>query len=838
MSIQPNTHINIPANSEAGPRGTLPDALAALGNYSQFIAWRSEPYRIASDGKTYPAGDLRTAGYTDADIEALAIDENEKPIKVPYGSNRYPGSINNAANWLSHAEAVARVAAWNSDNGDGSQPFGVGFVLADDPFFVVDADSCLDELTGQWRPIVQEIANMLPGCGIETSISGVGCHYWGKYQGNLPAHGNRNTAAGLEFYVKDRYIALGQPQANGDAGKDCTAGLQDVIAAYFTPDKANGNGSAADAPTWTTGPVSEWNGPAEDAELLRIARAARSVAILDDSKATFSQLYDADGEALGRAFPPQSTGQTWDYSSADFSLAVRLAFWCGKDCERMSRLMFASELRRDKWADRPQYVRATILEAVGRQTAVYTRQQGNGARGPETALHSPQTTMTGDAKVGELDVATMIENGFRSQHCYAVDSGYWYSREPGKLWRLDKRTIRLRQLIRSHMAPLNMKRGFQVMGIIKFLESGLADYEKWDDNPHLIGLPDDTVLDVRNGAIRKANNDDRVSRRLNVMPRTGEPVTWLKFLRDTHAGKPDVAAVLRYLQIFAGYALTGLTNSHKFLFLAGPPGGGKGTFVNTLANIWGTGGNEGYATSIPSDALLDGRAQHAQWLTLFDGPRMAFVGESNSDAAGQRGRSWRIGDLKTLTAFDIISANKMRQDSYTFQPTAKLIIGANNIPDMRRFDEALRRRMVLVRCDNPVPEHRQDIDLGEKIAAEYGQILSWALQGAAEYCRAGLPALPDSVRIARDDYLDAQDTFGEFLRERFVVGPGAFVPAETLKNEQTIWLHQNPDGLAWTDRLRKQEMTNRGYLAKLKRIPGGGPVRCYFGLRVKQPGEI
>ena len=359
--------------------------------------------------------------------------------------------------------------------------------------------------------------------------------------------------------------------------------------------------------------------------------------------------------------------------------------------------------------------------------------------------HDTAAAVLKPAKPGELAAALMIEEGHTGGHVYAVDSDAWYSREDGKLWRLDKKALRLGSLIRTYMAVNELQRGSSVSGILTHLRIGMRDYGAWDTEPYLLGLPEDRVLDVETGQARDAVESDRISRRLSVSPEAGTPGTWLRVLKETHAGKPDAAEVIRYLQVFVGYCLTGLTTAQRFLFIVGAPASGKGTFVSTLARIWGTGQDEGYATSIPSDALLDGRSQHAQWLTLFDGPRLAIVGESNNDSSDYRGRAWRLGDLKMITGGEPISANKMRRDSYTFEPSAKLIVASNNIPDMRRFDEALKRRLVLVRCDNPRPGSRP-----RRMATAQAKSRGWPNTGMGARRGAPVPCGSQVAAAARE----------------------------------------------------------------------------------------
>lgn len=93
---------------------------------------------------------------------------------------------------------------------------------------------------------------------------------------------------------------------------------------------------------WTSSPCPEWVGPEDDDELIR--RASRSP--------TFKGLWNADYGAICQA-------HSGDASSADAALASHLAFWTGRNCERVLRLMRRSALVRSKWV-RVDYLNRTI----------------------------------------------------------------------------------------------------------------------------------------------------------------------------------------------------------------------------------------------------------------------------------------------------------------------------------------------------------------------------------------------------------------------------------------------------------------------------------------------
>lgn len=294
----------------------------------------------------------------------FAVPIPDKPGKF----NKFPchwktGEVIDAqdpANWTDAATALASYAQW--DRGHGC---GIGFVFTEaDPYFFMDIDACLlpphaDGTPSDWSPLAKELMGRLPGACMEISHSGKALHVFGRYT-SLPEHANKNPPLGLELYHAKRFVALTMNGITGDLDTDCTASLALIIPQYFTP-SATGVFAA-----WTSEPVAEWKGPTDDNDL--IAKALKSgtksaAAVFGDGGAvTFAHLWEADADVLGKKFPSDK-GADFDHSSADQTLANHLAFWTGKDCERMERLMRASGLARPKWDIHRSYLGQTILKA-------------------------------------------------------------------------------------------------------------------------------------------------------------------------------------------------------------------------------------------------------------------------------------------------------------------------------------------------------------------------------------------------------------------------------------------------------------------------------------------
>ncbi len=289
--------------------------------------------------------------------------------KVPGKTDKIPRSAvsgrvcdpHDPANWATHEIAVSRARLLG---------LGVGFVLTEsDPFWCLDIDSCL--VDGGWSPLALELCAALPGAAVEVSTSGTGLHIWGR--GAVPRHGCKNTALGIELYHDKRFIALGLPGAVGDAGTDCSDALAAVVGMYF-PAPPTSEASA----DWTTEPSADWSGPTGDDELIRRMLASKpSSASTFGGRATVSQLWEADAAALATSYPSAS-GAIYDASSADAALAQHLAFWTGRDCVRIERLMRRSSLAREKW-ERRDYIEATILLACSASANVYRERRPDAA---------------------------------------------------------------------------------------------------------------------------------------------------------------------------------------------------------------------------------------------------------------------------------------------------------------------------------------------------------------------------------------------------------------------------------------------------------------------------
>lgn len=313
---------------------TLPVALAALNSYPQFI-----PYLLTPSSKP---------GKSDK----LPVDWRTGQVTL-----KHSGGAHNPEIWLPYDRAAAAAAVMGPS-------YGVGFVFTEAcGMFFLDIDGCL-QADGSWSPVAQHLCTAFQGAAIERSVSGTGLHIVGRAS-LIPPHGTRHSAHGLELYHTQRFMALGT-DAVGDASTDHTAALHWAVQHFFP--YTNGQ-HAASADEWRDGPVPEWRGPADDAELIERVLSHRSVSSLLGGGASPRDLWENNEAVLSRAFP-SSNGDAYDRSKADMALAQHLAYFTGKDHARTERLMMRSGLHREKWDSRPEWLRSTIMHAAARQQRV------------------------------------------------------------------------------------------------------------------------------------------------------------------------------------------------------------------------------------------------------------------------------------------------------------------------------------------------------------------------------------------------------------------------------------------------------------------------------------
>ena len=265
-----------------------------------------------------------------------------KPTKVPISPhNGRNASVTDATTWGIFDEAFSSMQTFKAD--------GLGFVFTkNDPYTGVDLDKCIDPQSGVTEERAQRIIEDLNSY-TEKSPSGTGFHIIVK--GELPPGGRRKGK--IEMYESGRYFTMTGDHVIGTskAIEERNYELSSLHESLFG--KEHHNGQPHESPRKTPMGVS-----LEDAELINRASNA-------ENGDKFKRLWSGNWSG----YPSQS--------EADQALCNILAFWTGKDHERIDCLFRQSGLYRKKWdekhyGDGRTYGEETIDKAIKSPKAAWT----------------------------------------------------------------------------------------------------------------------------------------------------------------------------------------------------------------------------------------------------------------------------------------------------------------------------------------------------------------------------------------------------------------------------------------------------------------------------------
>ena len=335
----------------------------------------------------------------------------------------------------------------------------------------------------------------------------------------------------------------------------------------------------------------------------------------------------------------------------------------------------------------------------------------------------------------------------------------------------------------------------------------------WDTDPMMLGVPGG-VVDLRNGCIRAVKPEDYITKRCAVAPAAGTPKRWLAHLERVMRGDREM---VRFMRCFLGYMLTGHVVEHALVFLYGHGGNGKGVIVETIVRIMG---DYGYAA--PVDLLMEQKQKgHPVELAMLRGKRAVSCSEPS------QGSRWDDGRIRSLTGGDTITARRMGENLSSFPPTHKLLIMGNHKPTLRSVDDAIRRRFNIVNFSIQIPAEEKDIHFAEKLRDEWPQILNWMIDGCLDWQESGL-CRPESMVAATEEYLQDEDSFGQFVADCCDRGPEKFDPVSSVFRAYTDWC----------ELVGERPMGRKTFRAVLFETPGvgrkiGTAPECVSGLAVK-----
>lgn len=719
-----------------------------------------------------------------------------KRTKIPYQPNGHRASVKAPNTWSTFA---AVHAAYQDGTWD-----GIGFVFTeDDPFCGLDIDKCISPNFGL-RPEARELIDSF-NTYTEVSPSGTGVKLIGeaklvpKEQGGR----SRSTERSIEIYDRRRFFTLTGNLLDDKprAVTNCQEQASTLQASLAPPRKPRPERPTVQ-PSGQYKPLADWQ---IITKLCRRKKVAR--------------LWAGDWQS---SYKSQSAG--------DQALCNHIAFFVGPDPARIASIFRQSGLGQREKADRDDYVLGTAAKAIQDCTAWYDPdyRSGNGtAHNPtanchvdvtsEEAIPPQQEPPTAEAvppaaqaeksqptreatHLSDTGNSICLVNRHGKDIRYANDWKDWLCWD-GKRWQANGGLLVLargRETVAHHYA--NVTREMEAIG--RQIQAGMSDAEAdaakaqlsllqrvqlhwlkteacgrlkamidlaradartlvesriYNCHPWLLNLLNGT-LNLRTGELREHRQEDLLT---TLCPHEYDPNAdcplWKRFVRDIMEDDP---ALVLYLQQLAGMALTGDVSEQILPVLWGLGSNGKTVLLRTLLHVLG----DDYGYDAPSDLLLTRkRDSHPTLLASLYGRRGVVCVETPDDA------TFDAVTVKTLTGGDRITARRMRQDYFTFDPSGTFFIATNERPRVEAGSYAMWRRLRLIPFLVRFEGARKDPKMIDKLKAEAAGILRWCVEGCLSWQRDGLQT-PQSVMDATEEYRSEQDIIALFVRECCVTG--------------------------------------------------------------------
>jgi P4 family phage/plasmid primase-like protien len=293
--------------------------------------------------------------------------------------------------------------------------------------------------------------------------------------------------------------------------------------------------------------------------------------------------------------------------------------------------------------------------------------------------------------------------------------------------------------------------------------------ERWD--------ADSDILVCKNGALRISTGELAKHQpghyATSAVPYKydpgARPAIWNYFLRNT------VPAAANFLQEFAGYALTTEMTHELAVWLFGPPGSGKSTFIAGLAAMLG------HRAGILGLADLE-RSR----FTLADLPGKTLV------VASEQPSSY-LASTNTLNAIisgEPIQVERKYRDPFTVIPRAKVCWAMNELPRVADANSGLFRRVKVVEFPQ-LAEDERDPEIKHAIEEEGAGILNWALEGLWRLKERGHFEVPAGVEDATKQFRENNDVPALFIEDRCIQGADLKVQASQLYTEYKEWCLEN-----------------------------------------------
>lgn len=261
------------------------------------------------------------------------------------------------------------------------------------------------------------------------------------------------------------------------------------------------------------------------------------------------------------------------------------------------------------------------------------------------------------------------------------------------------------------------------------------------------------VVDVESSVVRPHKREDYLE---TVIPHPYDHQThapaWLKCLDQWFGDDTEAEQKVEALQEFMGYCLIADSRYKKMLLVYGESDTGKSVIPKVLRILVGPENT----CSLDVEELADARS------------RADIVGKLvNLLTEISVGAIVKDGPFKAIIDNEAISIDQKYQPKFSYQPIAKHVFCANNLPHITDQSRGVYNRLLLIKFNRVIPGVEQDRRLLDKLAGEIEGILAWAVEGVARLVRndGTFTDIAEST-LAVEEYRRDMNPVVEFITEK------------------------------------------------------------------------
>lgn len=697
------------------------------------------------------------------------IPERKKNTKIPLNAyNGERGKSNDPSTWSDFDTALRALTKYN-------QADGLAFYFANG-YVGLDIDSIESDLqdyfAGSPETLITTFKNLTKKTYMEISQSGKGIH--AIFKGNIP--GRHRRKGKYEMYQSGRFFALtGNTIGSNKIQSLNHDEMKKLYEFLFGKDKIVNTDDYKEKPINNL-PVSEI-----------ISR------MLSSTRGQRDKLFMYGG--WEEFYPSQS--------EADLAFANDLAFWTGKDFHKMDEIFRNSSLIRDKWNEKhgaTTYGIATLNKAINDTTNTFTTDNTEAKDVYGFNQVSSKKKKTAPRSWDDMGMAQRFLDRFPDNFLYSFTDKKWYVFN-GSYWEQDNQglvekaadkvinDLKNESLViqdgvdedkarkawqkfikseRSRASKVNM------VNEIKHLVSVL--HSQWDKEKMMLNTPSG-YIDLTNGTLHDHDYKKMFTQETGVdFTEKVDCPQWLEFLDQTFNHDKEV---IHFVQKAVGYSLTG-SNSEQVMFIPyGNGRNGKSVFLNVFKYTAGS-----YAKTMNAETIMQKRNNSSQGpssdIARLESARLVISSEANE------GDRLDESLIKQMTGGDTLVARYSYGSDFEFNPTFKLWMATNHMPNIHGTDEGIWRRLVIIPFNHTVKKENVDKNLEDKLKAESMGILKWTIDGAMMWQREGLNE-PDSIRSAGKGYREEMDVIQAFVDENCQISPDFSVQASELFSAYRDW---------------------------------------------------